>query len=273
MHALKIIFILLFCQSSFAKMTVDDLRLRFVGTYKVDLNENFNSGQLVDEPKGARVILAELEFLNKEFNRQRDCIAYKVPTAKKSGELLFIRGEQGSDCKQRVLSPPYFSLKDIYNLSMNLTLRELVFKIDTKKLTLDFFNLRLKDLKTHEAYNFKVPGVEVSFVERVNLKNSELLDLEICQDVSSDCSREEKNLCHLCPNNGVSYMVYASSCKANPIRRYCGKVDCGEPGNPACIRGRRAVGYTGDYCIADSPLGFCKPPARVICLNGELYCE
>jgi hypothetical protein len=139
-----------------------------------------------------------------------------------------------------------------------------------------FFNIQVTESELRidkEKFPFKTQSLD-SDILFTTIKDSKVRPLQpgdVCQKVSVDCL-PEINLCFFCPSKSIHYRV-ASNCQKNYIRKYCGYRICGEKGNPACIRGRKASEFYEHYCINDSPLGFCKPGLRVVCEDGELWCR
>jgi len=147
--------------------------------------------------------------------------------------------------------------KEVYNFSFNLKKNVLILNIDQHKEKIKMLNFYNQDISLLSF--LKDPGVQIP-------------DYTICSDVSNHCASKTINNCDSC-SAGVSYQVVASNCSFGSLRRYCGKKICGKKDAPACYRGRAASGYTGPFCISDSPIAFCEKPLRVICLNDELYCR
>lgn len=275
MYGHKIILILFALISSIAisaPQTFEEVQVRWSSAYKKDVVSNYLTAEPINAPKGARVVLAKIKLLTKNFKSLTDCLVYQIPSADKPGELFFIQSRLGKSCEEQKFKTAYFTYKDIFNLKLEETNSKLVIFIDQFKISFSFYNIVNPNLKTESAdYQLRVPGVLVSFVEG-SVSQNILKEYEVCSDVPNDqCSNRTEDLCHLCPS-GKSYQVIASNC-SKPLRRYCGHKQCGEKDGPACLRGRVSTGYKGPFCITDSPMGFCEKPARVVCLNNELYCR
>ncbi len=93
---------------------------------------------------------------------------------------------------------------------------------------------------------------------------------EYCFQVDDQCNIQIPNLCSLCPF--ASYPIINSNCKKKASMK-CGNIQCGHKNAPACITGWAASDYQLDFCINDSPLGYCKKGLRVFCENNELICR
>lgn len=276
MYGRTVVFLILFMIGPVAisaPKNFEEIQVRWSSAYKKEINSNYLTKDPITAPKGARVVLAQIDLLTKKFKSITDCLVYQIPSPGKPGELFFIESKVDKNCEEQKFASSYFSYPNIFNLKLEETNSKIKIYIDRFNLNFNFYNILNQNLESESAdFQFKIPGVLVSFIESSAGKNI-LNEFQVCSEVPSDkCSLKSKDLCHLCPS-GKSYHVIASDCPGNSIRSYCGHKECGVKGSPACIRGRVSSGYKGTYCITDSPMGFCSSPARVVCLNNELYCR
>lgn len=257
---------------SYADVNYNELSLRWSSVYSFEMNDHYLTSEAIKKPAGTRVVLGRLKFLTTDFKTLNDCLMYQIPIEGTPGRLYVVASLFKEECRELTFKKALFESNDIFNLSFSYDQSSLKINIDKNSHNFSFFNIKNStDGKNVIAYSFKVPGVEVSFVDTYEIK-TRLQKFEICSDVVKSCGEKApENLCHLCPGVGT-YQVYASDCR-KPIRRYCGVKKCGLRNSPACIRGRSASGYKGPYCITDSPLGFCRKPLRVFCINNELLCR
>ena len=250
----------------------EDLQVRWSSVFDKRMDQKFLTADPITEPKGARVVIGELDLLTKDFRSITDCLVYVVPSKSKPGKLLVIQKNSKLDCDDRKFAKPHFEFEEIYNLKIEEKQQSMRVFIDRFQVNFNFFNIINSQISNDKVeFQTKIPGVFISFLDAPAAK-SPLSEFSVCSDVPDDtCQEATNNLCHLCPS-GNTYKVVASNCKKS-LRTYCGYKECGLPNTPACIRGRAATGYSGPFCITDSPMAFCKKPSRVVCLNNELFCR
>jgi hypothetical protein len=276
MYGIKIIFLVFttvfFTRFSYADINYTDLSLRWSSVYSFEMNDHYLTSEAIKKPAGTRVVLGSFKFLTTDFKTLKDCLIYQIPTKEVPGKLYVMASLHKEDCRETTFKKSILESREIYNLSFSYRKSEVKLNVDKKTHSFIFFNVinNTKENKTN-AYGFTIPGVEISFIDTYEVK-TRLQEFEVCSNIAKSCGEKpSENLCHLCPGLGT-YQVYASDCKKS-IRSYCGIKKCGERNSPACIRGRSASGYKGPFCITDSPLGFCRKPFRVLCINNELLCR
>lgn len=229
----------------------------WASSYRVKLNENITNKESVNKPEGTKIVLANVFFLNNEFERIQDCLIYKVPKKSEAGALSIVHVEAGQDCRDHLYSQSVTVLKPIYNLGIDLQKNKLKLSIDKREVNISLLNTNEKKI------------IKISMSDSI-ITHPLIDDGETCFDVDSKCSIVQTNTCSFCKTS--SYQVIASNCPT-AVRKICGVKKCGIKGNPACIRGVLASGYKGDYCIPDSPIGICEKGLRVFCEKGELICN
>lgn len=252
---------------------VHNLQIRWASAISKRMDERFLTREPISKPKGVRVVIGEIDLLTKDWREITDCIIYEIPKKGTPGKLFVIQKKSKISCEERKFAKAHLEISEIYNLAIQENSQSLKFLIDKYQIEFDFFNI-VDHSEDSESSSFKtkVPGTFVSFVESTAAQKR-LSDFDVCSDVptSDNCSENPKGFCHLCPN-GNTYKVVASNCRKS-LRTYCGYKECGSKGQPACVRGRAATGYKGPFCITDSPMAYCQKPARVVCLNNELFCR
>lgn len=251
---------------------LNEVQIRWSSVYQKKVDTKYITEEAIVNPAGARVVLAQLDLFTTNFRSISDCLVFEVPSKESAGTLLIIEKPIGKKCDDVKFRKSFFEFKNIYNFRMKESTHKLKLFIDRDSVSFNFFNTIDDNIKSSTAdHQYKIPGTMVSFIQNP-ISKPVLKNYDICSDVPNEqCESSSPNLCHLCPQ-GKSYLVIASNCKKS-IRRYCGEKKCGLPNMPACIRGRAATDYSGPFCIADSPMAFCEKPARVVCLNNELYCR
>lgn len=267
-----IIFFLVSFQNAFAQDFWEELKSRTYAAENISFSRYVRLGEPIRSPLGATVLLAEVILLNRKFQRTKDCLIFKVPSPTQKGILTLHNVHPADSCEPPLEeNTKILELKNLYNIAFEYSAGTLVIINEKERYIFPFYNYKFdkkKNLLETSVSNKKVPGVAVSYV--ISQKFENLKNNDICFDVNDKCEEVVADKCDYCP--GAILPVIASNCESK-VRRYCSNALCGTKGQPACLRGRKASGYTGPYCINDSPLGYCEKPLRVICYNNELVCR
>lgn len=253
---------------------VQKMKLRYSSAYRVELEDNAAGAQKIELKDDKISLLGAIYYLDESFAALKDCLLFQKNPTTKSSRLYFREVAIGEECLTSKFVKNNFVFENVYNLALDFSKAErlITFYIDTLDLKIKLFNIRENkkyELLNSSALETQVPGVRISFTPKS--ENSKKLEInEICFDVDDNCNVTVNKDCSLCPNG--AYDVIASGC-GQYYRSYCGDRDCGAKGEPACVRGRSASNFKLNYCIPDSPIGFCEKPNRVFCENGELICN
>lgn len=226
--------------------------------YKVsEINGNFVGAEKIMAAPGTWSSALRLHTRVNDFQRLDYCLLVKAPYRLEPGELKFVIAESfAKECSEYLFSKPASRTVKFYNLSIAPGADELRIKADDREFQYRFIN------QSGWSLQISTPAEEGKR-ERRFLKEG-----EFCFKVANDCS-VSADQCDLC--EGGSYYVKNNSC-LSAYSKVCGQDKCGLKGEPACIRGQVSTGVK-DYCIQDSPVGFCSGNARVACVNGLLICE
>lgn len=252
------IFFLLLSICSYGKASINDLQIRWRSVTGIELNPLIKKETPIIKPKNTWTNVLELNLLNEKFEIYKDCVLYKVPESKGTGILKIFFNKTGKTCQSQAFEPGDVEVKGIFNFGLNLNNKRLSFIIDDKTYHFQFPNLNLENKGLLLGKKIK------------NVSNQEINEGDICLDFTDSCEPTQKFNCSLCPTGTVD-AVY-TECPGT-FRKYCSPNSCGGKGEYACARGIVSTKYTGDLCIPDSPIGFCRKGLRVICQNGELICK
>lgn len=226
--------------------------------FKVNKLTKANWGSLIERPVGGTIEVAELYFYDSNFEVSKDCLFVKVPGNKFSGTLSIVNASVNEKCSHLKFNKNKRELLNgFYNISLSYRNEIFSVKYDTHTENIYFPNLDKRN-----------KGLKFSSLKYEKVKNSSLKG-KVCFQLDSQC-KEIVNNCDMCPTSITP--VFASNCP-QPLKKYCSISTCGKVGGHACVRGRKSSGFTGDYCINDSPVAYCTPPARVVCINQELVCR
>lgn len=273
MYANKLVaFLFLISVKVYSSSFIDYIDKSWSSGYKVTINKNYTTSLKIDEPKGTTQYIVRVDYLNKDFKKLSDCLIYQIPRTGESGSLYIHLLNNNKSCEDVLFEKHLFSIEEVYNFGISYKENILKLIIDNKTKQIKLLNSKFNTdnkIYDHIASRMYLEGVQISRVERDS--NTEYYkDGSICLDVDNKCEVIKNTNCDLCQNG--THNIIASNCPSK-VRRVCGIKECGEKGNPACIRGFLATKYMGDYCIPDSPVGFCKKGLRVFCENGELICN
>jgi len=261
-----------FSLSSYASTFWSELEYRWSSVKSIKVSDYVTAGEPVRNPVGVSIPLASTIILNRDFHHSKDCLIYKTPSKSAQGELKLVNISPDESC-EKVLTghAPVLIVSNLYNLAIKLEDRSMTIVNDKTQFKIKFFNMlqkRNKSILETSASNTLIPGLKISTI--ITKKSQSLKSGDLCFDVDDKCNDVLENRCDQCPGGIVP--VIASSCKSK-VRKYCLSGSCGKSGGPACIRGFKTTGYTGPYCINDSPVAYCVKPYRVICINEELVCR
>jgi hypothetical protein len=257
---------------SFLNVNAANLDSFIAPAYKVSKSKYFSYS--ADKlPKDVSVNLLTLDVYNLDFSTIRYCLNLKqgkgiVPSN------LYITKTSESDCSKSLFSHSVLKSKNFYNFKIKIKSNQFTIKMDSEKIKIDLYNLQTNE-KPKVAMQSAVESKSFSSVDiaieesRVVIPQKTILDGKICFDVDDECNHEADN-CMKCQYG--SYTIINSACRTK-YSKVCGHNNCGQNGQHACIRGFEITDFKLDYCITDSPAGFCNKGLRVFCHNQTLVCE
>ena len=259
MRVLQIIILAFLFISCEQRKQRDDIALKdaFTSVYEVsEINDRLVNNPEIDLAPGAWHSALKLKARVNDFSNKEYCLLVKTPYELEPGKLKFVQVEGSNNCSDSIFNPAVGKEYDFYNLFIEYRDSVLSINPDKEKIGFNFFNL-------------KSEAVEISIDGQLNSKSeAKLKDGQVCRQVLDSCEVTIDE-CDRCENS--SYYVKNSAC-SSAYSKVCGIDNCGEKNNPACIRGEVATGVK-DYCIQDSPVGFCIGAARVGCVDKMLICE
>ncbi|MBC77201.1 MAG: hypothetical protein CME64_14415 [Halobacteriovoraceae bacterium] len=251
-----LIFILASCK---AKPKVENSYLQEALTsvfIVTDVNGRLVNASEMDMAPGTWHTAMKLSTRINNFKIKDYCLMVKTPYELEPGKMKFVSLDSESKCSDAIFKEPVDQEFEFYNLMIKLKDNHLTLEFDKNKIEFSFFNI-------------KSNAVELSMESADKGRQLQILkDGDVCRQVADDCT-VVKDECDRCENG--SYYLKNSSCLSS-YSKVCGVDNCGLKNNPACIRGEVSTGVK-DYCIQDSPVGFCIGDARVGCVNKTLICE
>lgn len=209
----------------------------------------------------------EFKTYSGSFFSKTICFSIQMAKVNEPHQLTFY---ESLDACESVIQAKKILFKDSF-YNMNIQYEELSMKIkyDKKLINIPFYNFKAHEEKlfaSHKSKN-KYGSFEIS-VGLGGKKTDLIKEGDICYQLDEDCNVSVDN-CEKCPVG--TYYIKNSKC-SRALTKVCGIDRCGEKGQAACVRGKIASGIE-DYCIQDSPYGFCANDLRVACVNNKLICE
>lgn len=238
------------------------------------INPHYIDSEKISEPKGVYSAVFEVEFIGADFNKYYDCINYITPKESFDGELYIIPNPKRLKCKDLDMDNSYVALKKIRNFGFEMQDSSLLLKVDEHRFKYKFLNYKMNkknEILSNSIASSLVEGIQIASEVKYETNHNILKNGEICFDISDDCTVTMEENCQSC--EGGYYEVVASACQSKR-RKVCGINNCGKKNQIACFRGYLASGIDPEnYCVQDSPVGFCNKGLRVVCINSVLMCE
>jgi hypothetical protein len=263
MHVFKIILLfIIFSNHSFALSKF----LLSTFDYKVKIENNLNSDELKLPPKTYHHLVSFYAY-TQDFKEKIYCL--NIFTKDKLEPGLLYLTETDENCERSLMSEKKLWESVYYNYEINFNSNKLYLKIDKTEFDISLINNKKmfhQKFSSHTAKNSF--GSVMLGLGKVGKERVKIKDGEICRQVNNDCSIS-LDQCDQC--QGGSYYFKNSQCQ-KIYSKACGINPCGKRGEVACLRGYLASGIK-DYCIQDSPVGFCFDGSRVACVNETLICE
>ena len=255
---------------------------RWIGATTIhSLHPYIQQGESIKKPSNTWQKLFAVSFYDKNFQIQHDCLYYLVPNSETSGKLAVSFNAHSSQCPPAPPEKIDLIRENIFNFSYDISLEvkskhQLKLKVDDDEILFDFINFKTKkyqySLSSNSVKNGSYIGLRVSSpVDSIKHSTEvSLADGVLCHRLDQDCKTLQNYNCDACTNGW--YEIISSDCP-NQYNKVCGQNKCGKSGEPACIRGRVATGYQMNYCINDSPIGYCDKGLRVFCNANQLVCR
>lgn len=264
MYVFKIILLFLF---SF-HVCANNLERYLLSTFEIEkLIQKELSSDILKLPPGTHHSLLKFNTYDLNFNQKMFCLNLRVSEKVEPGELYLVSIKE--NCEESLMAKNKLWKSPYYNFEISLEGNKFYLLMDDKKIKFSLINKKeLKNTKfsSHVAQN-SFGSVEIG-LSQGGITPMKIKDGEICKQVNDDCEIVFAK-CDQCL--GGSYYFKNNSC-TKAYSKVCGINNCGVRGEVACLRGSVSTGLK-DYCIQDSPIGFCSDGSRVACVNETLICE
>ena len=290
-----------------AKLYVD-----WLSAYQVrELGENvINSGKVIERPYNAWISLLRVDFLQQDgVGTRSHCVFYRTPhivnEKKRPGLLKVVEIGAQEKCVDRYQQSQYLQLGGIVQLHAFYSDRKrmieggkwleantIAFKFKLMDDYEGFINFPLLNIAGQIAYkrfsgsasNHQFPGLTFwplkskdqgrpdGKIQMLGTLRDRYADhtLVQCLQVGDQCQTVGDDNCDRCRYG--HFPVLNSKC-ATRFSRFCGPNNCGQKGEPACLRGGRHAKGIKEICQEGSSWGFCNEGLMTSCdESGVLIC-
>ena len=244
---------LLFSYSAVAGDFEESLLKRWQSIIEVKKDPKIKQNTPIEQPAGTSIKVFEVILNAKNFRPIKDCVLYLVPSNGETGTLYIHSAPLKQSCEDFHLNFNTLKKEQIFNFAYEHKKKELKLHFDNMVLRIPFLHdefVEVSTLKEESQYKFK--------------------NQDYCYQVDDKCRVLKPNRCDYCPKSFLN--VVETNCKTD-FSKICVDHGCGDLNQPACIRGWVASNFKLDYCLPDSPVGFCRPGLRVICEAERLVCK
>lgn len=259
---------LLILLTSFQLFSKESIDHYLMASYKVEVSSIYqaNSKNL---KKGLSYNLMTFYVYSSRFNTLKYCLNISLGEGLTGSIMYLTKSNENQDCSKTLFDKRLYKTSYFYNYDVSLNHNKLILKYDNKLKKIKLLNLKNeRALKLFES-SLTNP-VDIAIIDDNDFYPPRIKKGEFCQKVDDKCNDLITPSCNVC--EGPHYSVINSNCRKR-FSKICGTNNCGEKGQPACIRGFKTVELNLNYCLTDSPLGFCKEGLRVFCHNSLLICE
>lgn len=244
-------------------------------TEKHEFYQNFES---IDKPKDAWQTLFGLVYINRDLNREKDCVFLRVP-GNDTGILKIKTISAVDHCEDYLLQPGDQELTGVKSIQ---------FAVFENKLKIDmtFADYRSEKWEANLQSSFTKPEPKMSMSSSeykapkmimLSPKSTDksvkkvlfLKDGSVCHDINEDCEEVSAYKCDQCSEG---WYEVPNSCLTGP--KYCGRHECGKKDKPACRRGMRWQRKEEPFdCRTDSSYAYCAKGLTVHCDGKKAYCR
>lgn len=243
-----------------------------------DQHEFYKNHQLIDKPTDAWQLLFSLNYIDRNLQRLKDCVYYRVPGTE-PGIIKVTTLSALSSCEEKLLSPGNLEIKDV---------KALQFNISDKDVEIDFsladFTTRKWQAKIQTPMNkpeatlhlssvaFKSPKIILLAPETgIEVKKTIpfLSEGSLCHNINDDCQESAPSKCSDCSGG---WFEIPNGCPVGP--RYCGTLNCGKKGLPACRKGMKWQRREEEFdCRVNSSFAYCADGLSVVCDGKKALCR
>jgi hypothetical protein len=243
-----------------------------------DRHEFYVNQETISKPKDTWQTLLSLVYFDKEVQKVKDCIFFKVPGTD-PGILKIKSLPFDQKCDTYLLTQGDKEVSGIKALEFSLTDED--FKINFSTVDFKVFNwtaFLLKKpsrnspqmhLSSAEFKDSKIFFLASKKHQISSTKNNFKKDHELCHNVDDDCKEVSPSDCSSCKSG---WYEVPNGCQEGP--KYCGLQNCGGENRPACRRGMRWQRGEGTFdCKTDSSFAYCSKGLAIECEGRKAFCR
>jgi hypothetical protein len=239
-------------------------------------HEFYKEEEFINKPKETWQHLFSIAFLDSELNKIKDCVYYLIPGTE-SGALKIKRMAQNEDCDLGLLNPGERFYGDIHKLSFKLNPNEFELSFYHKKSGFQRWTIPLNSQQVSSSPKLNESSAHFQNSRFIYLsptimnikKSPKLPDHQICHSIDDQCNELKVSECHDCSNG---WYEVPNGCLKSP--KYCGRVQCGLKGSPACRRGMKWQKKNVSFdCTLDSSFAYCSTGLTLECQGRRAYCR
>lgn len=241
-----------------------------------DRHEFYQNNEVINKPENSWQLLFSVVLMDKNLHQGKDCVFYRVP-GEAPGVLKIKAVALNESCEKYLLTPGDREVKDIKSLQ---------FMIDEEKLILDFTLAKYRTekwefpkLNRHEKKQPELhqssadyKGAKIFFLSNQDIpanQISPLKDQSLCHNINDECEEVSPSICSQCKDG---WFEKTNGCAIGP--KYCGTIECGHKGGPACRRGMKWQRIEREFdCRTDSSFAYCMKGLEVHCQGRSAYCR
>lgn len=243
-----------------------------------DRHEFYENHESIIKPKDSWQTLFGLVYIDRELQRIKDCVYFRVP-GHENGILKIKTISAQEKCEDYLLKDGDKEYIDVKALQFAIFEHEL-------KIDLSFADFRTEKwiAKFQSSFSKPEPMMGLSSAEfkspkiillapslnKVKVTKKPFPEVNsLCHDINEDCEELKPSSCADC---ATGWYEIPNGCSQGP--KFCGVLQCGKKDQPACRRGMKwqRKEISAD-CRIDSSFAYCSKGFAVHCDGKKAYCR
>lgn len=245
----------------------------------VDKHEFYTNNEMITRPKDSWQILFAVLYKNANLKSFKDCLLYKVP-GESLGHLKLKTIKEEEKCEDFLYLAGDQEWKNLKALQYSITDKFLSMSLTDEKFQIERWDVPLFNVFEHPVPKALMSSAEYRSASIIYLtpykgagvtrpeKVAAIPDKKLCHDIAEDCSVKSVSSCTQCSEG---WFEIPNGCPDGP--KYCGKLECGMKGAPACRRGMKYQKIDKTYhCSEDDSFAYCMKGLTIQCQGNLPYC-
>lgn len=239
-------------------------------------HEFYKDFEEIKKPSHSWQALFALVYVDRDLKKIKDCVYYYVPGTD-PGKLKIKTLPADTKCEDKLFEPGDLEINDIRKLHFSVSPKEVILDFAVKDASSTRWTAQLQDqyVRPEPALNissaeFKSPKMILIAPKSVPTPvANQLKDKVLCHNINEDCAEVSPSTCAQCENG---WYEVPNGCEKGP--KYCGNVNCGGKGEPACRRGLKWQRAESEFdCRTDSSFAYCSRGAAIVCEGRKAFCR